>query len=95
MFLRDLLVATISLGLGLSMIRVAAINRGWWFGNFIVRNIEETRGRGSARKSLYIGGAVMVLIGLWTLASPWLRKEAVSLDVPQTPPFSKQLSYRS
>lgn len=84
MFLRDLLVATIALGLGLSMIRVAAINQGWWFENFIVRNIESNRGRAAARKSLYLSGALMVVIGVWTLVAPWLKKEEVAfVDIPE------------
>ena len=81
MFLRDLVVAIIASGLGLSMIRVAAINQGWWFENFIVRNIEESRGRPAARKSLYVGGVLLILLGVWTAVSPWLKEEVASLEV--------------
>jgi len=81
-FLRDLLVAAVAAGVGLSMIRVAMVNHGWWFDNFVFRNIEASRGRGAARRSLWIGGAVMVLVGTWTLASPWLKKQYSQTIMP-------------
>lgn len=65
------------------MIRVAAMNRGWWFENFIIRNIETNRGRAAAQKSLFISGALMVLIGVWTLVAPWLKQEVAPSQVPE------------
>lgn len=73
-FLRDLLVASVAFGLGLSMIQVAMINRGWCFDNFIIRRIESSRGREAARKSLWIGGTAIILVGAWTLVAPLLKK---------------------
>lgn len=82
MFLRDLLVAAVAAGVGLSMIRVAMVNHGWWFENFVFRNIEANRGRDAARRSLWVGGTVMVLIGTWTVASPWLKKQHSQTNLP-------------
>jgi putative Mn2+ efflux pump MntP len=73
-FLRDLLVASVAFGLGLSMIQVALMNRGWCFDNFIIRRIEASRGRDAARKSLWIGGTAIILLGAWTLFAPLLKK---------------------
>lgn len=76
-FFRDLLVASVAAGLGLSMIQVALLNRGWWFENFIIKHIESSRGRNAARRALGFGGTAMIVIGAWTLCSPWI-KNAVS-----------------
>ena len=56
------------------MIQVALINRGWCFDNFIIRRIETNRGREAARKSLWIGGTAIILLGAWTLFAPLLKK---------------------
>ena len=72
-FFRDLLVACVAGGLGLSMIQVALVNRGWWFENFIIRQIESSRGRPAARKALGIGGGAMIILGAWTMLAPWIR----------------------
>lgn len=81
MFLRDLLVASVAFGLGLSMIQVALLNRGWCFENFIVRRIESSVGRAAARKSLCFGGAALILLGAWTMASPWLKKDEAEANL--------------
>ncbi len=73
MFFRDLLVASVACGLGLSMIQVALLNQGWWFENFLIRQIETNRGRTAARKTLGFGGSIMILIGAWTMLAPWLK----------------------
>lgn len=73
MFFRDLLVASVAFGLGLSMIQVALVNQGWWFDNFLIRQIESTRGRSAARKTLGFGGSLMIMIGAWTLFAPGLK----------------------
>jgi hypothetical protein len=72
-FFRDLLVASVACGLGLSMIQVALLNQGWWFENFLIRQIETNRGRAAARKALGLGGSIMILIGAWTMLAPWLK----------------------
>ena len=81
-FLRDLLVAGVSIGLGLSMIQVAMVNHGWWFENFIVRQIETSRGRGAARKALGVGGTTMILLGAWTLMAPVIRDGKQDAQAP-------------
>jgi len=81
-FFRDLLVACVAGGLGLSMIQVALVNRGWWFENFIIRQIESSRGRSAARKALGIGGTAMIVIGAWTLFSPWIKNGDRGSAVP-------------
>ncbi len=73
MFFRDLLVASIAFGLGSSMIQVALANRGWCFDNFLIRQIESSRGRLAARKALGLGGSMMILVGALTLIAPWLK----------------------
>jgi len=83
-FFRDLLVACVAGGLGLSMIQVALVNRGWWFENFIIRQIESSRGRPAARKTLGLGGVAMIAIGVWTLLAPWIRSSDRSASAPAT-----------
>lgn len=83
-FFRDLLVACVAGGLGLSMIQVALANRGWWFENFIIKQIESSRGRPAARKAMGFGGAAMILIGAWTLFAPWLKNNDQESAVPPT-----------
>lgn len=82
MFFRDLLVASVAAGLGLSMIQVALVNRGWWFENFLVRQIESSRGRTFARKTLGIGGTAMIMLGAWTLFAPWIKTSARKASIP-------------
>ena len=87
MFFRDLLVACVASGLGLSMIHVALVNRGWWFENFLIRHIESSRGRQAARKALGIDGTTMIVIGLWTLVAPWVKNshwDSANISTPAT-----------
>jgi len=85
-FFRDLLVASVAAGLGLSMIQVALLNRGWWFENFIVKHIESSRGRSAARRALGFGGTAMIMIGAWTLCSPWLKNSGGDSKAPAPEP---------
>lgn len=66
------------------MIQVALINRGWWFENFIIRQIETSRGRPAARKALGIGGVAMIVIGAWTLLAPWIKSSDRGAAAPAT-----------
>lgn len=74
MIARDLLVAGVALGLGFSMLQVALANRGWCFDMMMVRQIETSRGRPAARKTVCIAGSCIVLIGAWLAASPMFFK---------------------
>jgi hypothetical protein len=84
MIARDLLVASVAFGLGVSMLQVAFANRGWCFETMVVRQIESSRGRSAARKAVGFFGSCIVLLGAWTAASPLLfNNDGINLNSPE------------
>ena len=85
MFERDLLVACVAFGLGLSMIYASAVNSGWYFENFLIRRVETSRGRPAARRTLGLAGSVIILLGAYTVSSSWIWERDVANPEEQQP----------
>lgn len=91
MIARDLIVAAIALGLGFSMLQVAIANRGWCFDTMMVRQIETSRGRLAARRTVCVAGSCIVLMGAWIAASPVFFKSSG----PKSPSPSRDATHQS
>ncbi len=85
MFERDLLVACVAFGLGLSMLYSAAVNSGWYFDSFLIRRVEESRGRAAARRALSVAGSLIILLGVYTVSSTWIWERDVATPEEQHP----------
>jgi len=92
MFERDLLVACVACGLGLSMLYTAFVNSGWYFENFLIRRVEESKGRPSARRTLGVAGSLIILLGVYTASSSWIWGERDVATPEEQSPTSRAVS---
>jgi hypothetical protein len=74
---RDLLVAAVSIGLGLLMTYSAARNEGWCFQMTFARAIEKFHGPQAARMAIGSVGTAMILLGIYTATVPSTTKSSV------------------
>ncbi len=80
MFERDLLVATIAIGLGLVMFVSAASDAKWLFEIRTPKYLSDQFGRNRARLILSGIGAVVILLGVYILFGP--KNESSSKVLP-------------
>jgi hypothetical protein len=70
---RDLFVAAVAIGLGTMMLHAAIANEGWCFQMTFARKVSKHRGQESARLVVGSVGTFVILLGIYTLCSPYLN----------------------
>lgn len=84
---RDLLVAFVAIGLGLSIFYVTMTNYSRCIDLGSVRMIEQHFGRSTARTLLYLIGSLCLFMGLYLLAQVSLNRK-----LSESPPLPNELS---
>ncbi len=83
MDLRDLFVGAVALTLGAMMIYAAIMNRGWCFQMKVARVVAESHGQSQARTFIGSVGALMVLLGIYTLFAPVIGAQFIQTSNDQ------------
>ena len=82
---RDLLVAFISTGLGVTMIYAIFSNPDWLFRLRTPRMLERNLGRPRAKLVLGGVGAILILMGAHLAAGPWIQPTSRTVNPAPSP----------
>ena len=80
MDLRDIFVGSVAMALGVLMIYTALVNQGWCFQMKVARVIAESKGQAKARTFIGSVGALILLLGLYTLIAPMIATQILQTN---------------